>query len=239
MTYVELAEGAKEGNIRYWTTRQVGLYQRYSGENDYGFCVLLQPQKQSAVQSSIDYLKTHPEEQPTSCRESLLNVHLTILSSYFHNWQSYLTALNNDFEDIVSREFQLQTLTTIMCISCTNVSMQAKMVLTIQWSDLRDYENGQDQLQQLQYLHDRIVIVSPRLRATLEIIATLEALEGVEIMMEAESRSDGLHHRREFSYELKTYKTQTNGLLESSRSLERRMEGILTMVRSTSLQTKP
>ena len=103
---------------------------------------------------------------------------------------------------------------------------------------MSDYENGQEQLQRLHYLQDRIFVVSPRLRATLEIIGTLEALGGIEISTEAESRSKSANYRRDFLYELRIYKTLTNGLLESARSLERRMEGILTMVRSTSLYTK-
>ena len=109
------------------------------------------------------------------------------------------------------------------------------MVLTIQWNDLSDYENGQEQLQRLHYLQDRIFVVSPRLRATLEIIETLEALESVGILIEAASRSGGTHYQQRFSYELRTYKKLTNGLLESARSLESRMDGILTMVRLSSL----
>ncbi|KAL9636455.1 MAG: hypothetical protein Q9204_002251 [Flavoplaca sp. TL-2023a] len=103
------------------------------------------------------------------------------------------------------------------------------MVLTIQWDTLSDYENGQDQLQRLHSLRDRVFVVSPRLRATLEIVGTLEAFEDVDIWIEAESRSERVPHRRQFLHELKTYKALTNGLLESTKSLESRMESILTM----------
>ncbi|KAL9026508.1 MAG: hypothetical protein Q9196_004834 [Gyalolechia fulgens] len=104
------------------------------------------------------------------------------------------------------------------------------MVLTIQWDTLSDYENGQDQLQRLHSLRDRVFVVSPRLRATLEIVGTLEALEAVDICTDADSRSERVHHRRQFLYELKTYKALTKGLLESTKSLESRMESILTML---------
>ena len=112
------------------------------------------------------------------------------------------------------------------------------MVLTIQWNDLRDYEHGQEQLQRLHSLRDRIFVLSPRLRATLEIVETLERLEGTNILVEAESRSESAHYRRQFLYELKTYETLTKGFLESARSLEHRMEGILTMVRLCPSNTK-
>ena len=59
--------------------------------------------------------------------------------------------------------------------------LQANMVLTIQWDTLSDYEDGQDQLQRLHSLRDRVFVVSPRLRATLEIVGTLEALEAADI----------------------------------------------------------
>ena len=112
------------------------------------------------------------------------------------------------------------------------------MVLTIQWNDLRDYEHGQEQLQRLQYLRDRIFVLSPRLRATLEIIETLERLEGADVLTEAETSSESAQYRRQFSYELKTYETLTKGFLESAQSLEHRMEGILTMVRLCPSNTK-
>lgn len=111
------------------------------------------------------------------------------------------------------------------------------MVLTIQWNDLSDYENGQEQLQRLHYLQDRVFLVSPRLRATLEIVFILEALEHVDLSIEVEGRSQSVHYRRQFLYELKIYKTLIGGLLESAGSLERRMQGILTMVRSRALNS--
>ena len=116
--------------------------------------------------------------------------------------------------------------------------LQAQIVLTIEWNDLRDYEDGQERLQRLHYLQDRVFVVSPRLRAMLDILGTLEALEGVDMLIETESRSESAHYRRRFLNELKTYKALTNGLLESARSLERRMEGIVTMVSSSSPSTK-
>ena len=112
------------------------------------------------------------------------------------------------------------------------------MVLTIQWNETGDYENGQEQLQRLHYLQDRVFVLSPRLKATLEIIGTLEALEGVDTWIETESGSESARYRRRFLYELRTYETLTHGLLESARSIERRMEGILTMVRLCALNPK-
>ena len=105
------------------------------------------------------------------------------------------------------------------------------MVLTIKWDDLRDYEDGQEQLQRLHYLQDRLFIVSPRLGATLEIVRTLETLEGFDVLHEGGGGSESAGYRRQFSDELKNYKIVISGVLDSARSLERRMEGILTMVR--------
>ena len=105
------------------------------------------------------------------------------------------------------------------------------MVLTIKWDDLRDYEDGQEQLQRLHYLQDRLFVVAPRLRATLEIVRTLEALESLDILQKGEGGSESAGYRRQFSDELKNYKTVIGGVRDSARSLERRMEGILTIVR--------
>ena len=121
LTYVELAEGGKENDIRYWTTRQIGLYQKYTRHNDGGLCVLLQPQKQSAVQNKLDHLKADYESQPRNSILSLLNTHLIVLSTYFHNWQLYLTVLNNDFEDIVRNNLHFETAPSLTCIPCANV----------------------------------------------------------------------------------------------------------------------
>ena len=105
------------------------------------------------------------------------------------------------------------------------------MVLTIKWDNLRDYEDGQEQLQRLHYLQDRLFVVSPRLGATLEIVRTLETLEGLDVLHKGGGGSDSAGYRRQFSDELKNYKTVISGVLDSAKSLERRMEGILTMVR--------
>ena len=105
------------------------------------------------------------------------------------------------------------------------------MVLTIKWDDLRDYEDGQEQLQRLHYLQDRLFVVSPRLRATLEIVRTLETLEGLGILHKGWGGSESTDYQRQFSDELKDYKTSISGILDSAKSLERRMKGILTMVR--------
>ena len=129
LTYVELAEGARESDVRYWTTRQVGLYQHYSRDDDCGFCILLQPQKRSAVQGGVDHLKTDEEKKSKDCIKLLLDVHLIVLSSYFQNWQSYLTALNSNFEEIVSSDPDLQIaarLHSTSCISCTNINSAGK-----------------------------------------------------------------------------------------------------------------
>ena len=109
------------------------------------------------------------------------------------------------------------------------------MALTIEWNDPRDYEDGQERLQRLHSLQDRVFVVSPRLRATLDILGTLEALEGVEMFIETEDGPESAYYRRQFLNELRTFKASTNGLLESARSLERRMEGIAAMVSSGSL----
>lgn len=106
------------------------------------------------------------------------------------------------------------------------------MVLTVQWNDLRDYEDGKEQLQRLHYLQDRVFVISPRLRAMLDILGTLEALERVDMFIATGSSADSALYRQRFLRELRTYKTSINGLLESARSLERRMQGILTMVSS-------
>ena len=108
------------------------------------------------------------------------------------------------------------------------------MVLTIQWNDLKDYEDGQERLQRLHYLQDRVFVISPRLRAMLDIFGTLES-ERVDMFIVNRSRPESALYRQRFLHELRTYKASTNGLLESARSLERRMEGILTMVSSSPL----
>lgn len=104
------------------------------------------------------------------------------------------------------------------------------MVLTIKWDDLRDYEDGQEQLQRLHYLQDRLFVVSPRLRATVEIVRTLETLESLDVLPKRWGGSESADYRRQFSDELKNYKTVISGVLDSAKSLERRMEGILKMV---------
>ncbi|KAL8794257.1 MAG: hypothetical protein Q9195_003211 [Heterodermia aff. obscurata] len=211
LTYIELAEGAKENDLRYWTTRQTGLYQKYTRHNDSGLSVLLQPMKQSAVQNSFNRLKAEHENQPRSCFLSLLDIHLIVLSTYFRNWQRYLTVLNDEFEDI------------------------AAILFTIQWNDSRDYEDGQERLPRLHALQDRVLLISPRLGVTLNILETLEILQLVDMHIETESRSEDEDYRRQFLHELRTYKALTTGLLESARLLERRMEAALKMVGSSSL----
>ena len=104
LTYVEVAKGAKRNDLRYWTTRQVGVYQKYSRSDDCGFCILLHPQQQSVAQRRVDGLGVHRESQPGNCFGVLYDVHLIVISSYLRNWQTYLTVLNNTFEDIVSSE---------------------------------------------------------------------------------------------------------------------------------------
>jgi hypothetical protein len=102
--------------------------------------------------------------------------------------------------------------------------------LTLQWDNLSDFADGQQQLQRLHYLQDRLFGVSPRLRATLEIISTLKAIKGAYNSIADEGKCKSLHHLEQFLDDLESYKTQAMGLLDSARSLERRMEGILMMV---------
>ncbi|KAL8831485.1 MAG: hypothetical protein Q9170_005269 [Blastenia crenularia] len=163
----------------------------------------------------------------------MLELHLIVLSSYIRNWQSYISVLNTDFEEIVSGQLPPAA------FSCVNINIklipysQARLVLTIEWSQPKDFEDGQEQLQRLHYLQNQVFIVSPRLKATLHVIETLEALERITNLMRAESEPKGVYHRRQFIYELEMYKSMINGVLESARSVERRMEGILTMLTAT------
>ena len=103
-------------------------------------------------------------------------------------------------------------------------------MLTIEWDDLKEYKEGQERLQRLHCLQGLVLVVSPRLRAMLDILGALEAFEYVDMLIQTEGRFNSVHYRQKFLHELRTYKTSTNGLLESARSLERRMEGVLTMV---------
>ncbi|KAL9032413.1 MAG: hypothetical protein Q9180_006514 [Flavoplaca navasiana] len=102
LTYVELAEGRRADDIRYWTTRQIGVYQHYVANDDTGFCLLLQCQKRSKAQKTIDRLQLECGKGSGKGLKLLFDVHTAILSAYFRNWQAYLTILNNCFEDIVS-----------------------------------------------------------------------------------------------------------------------------------------
>ena len=114
--------------------------------------------------------------------------------------------------------------------SLLTYDLQAQMVLTMQWDDLKEYEDGQERLQNLHYLQGLVFVVSPRLRAMLDILGALEALEGVFMPMETRDRSERAYSRQKFLQELGTFKTSINGLLESAKSLERRMKGVLTLV---------
>lgn len=186
------------------------------------------------MQKSFNRLKFDNENQPRTCILSVLDIHLLVLSTYFHNWQLYLTVLNNEFEDIVSTNLHFETAALVVCVFCAYVYLQAQMVLTIQWNDPRDFEDGQERLQRLHYLQDRVFGVSPRLRALLDILGTLDALKSVTLHMEEKSSSGSAEYRQRFFFELREYEVSTAGLLESARSLERRMEGILKMVSSNS-----
>ena len=112
--------------------------------------------------------------------------------------------------------------------------VQAKLVLTIQWDNLDDFKDGRYQLGRLHYLHNRLAIVSPRLRATLEIVEALKLFvqEGACVSRGGKTGSEREQQYREQAlHEVRCYRRQIRGLLESSRSLERRIKGILSMVR--------
>ena len=107
--------------------------------------------------------------------------------------------------------------------------LQARQVFTIQWDDPGDYADGQEQLQRLNLLQDRIFLFSPKVEATIEVIQILETL--------GDSKFPGQHDISVETFwrpridELDRYKTRTTGLLRSAKSLEQRMECINKLVR--------
>lgn len=105
LPYIELADGGREEDIRNWTTRQIGVYQHYVANDDAGFCLLLQCQKNSRAQNSIERLKCASDGESGKCSRLLFDIHIAILSTYFQNWQIYLTILNDSFENTVSIMF--------------------------------------------------------------------------------------------------------------------------------------
>ncbi|KAL9027203.1 MAG: hypothetical protein Q9196_004242 [Gyalolechia fulgens] len=207
LSYVELAEGGKEDDVCAWTTRQIGVYQHYVSKENTGFCLLLQCQKRSKAQNTIDGLKYERDGGSAHCFKILLDVHIVVLSAYFPNWQTYLRVLNDCFENM------------------------AKFVITIQWDDPNDYVDAQKQLQRLHLLRDRILLFSTRLHATLEVIQTLDSFEGIDFSRRDDPSAEDVwcHLGRK----LYSYKRQINGLSHSAKSLERRMESIHTLLSDT------
>ena len=61
------------------------------------------------MQNSLYHLKVDHENKPKECILSMLDIHLIVLTTYFRNWQLYLTVLNNEFEDIVSTDLHFET----------------------------------------------------------------------------------------------------------------------------------
>ena len=107
--------------------------------------------------------------------------------------------------------------------------IQARQVFTIQWSDPDDYADGQEQLQRLNLLQDRIILFSPRLEATTEVIQNVETLAGSRLPDQDDVILQGSWRPR--LDELDRYKTRIVGLLRSAKSLEQRMECINKLVR--------
>jgi hypothetical protein len=152
-------------------------------------------------------------------------MHLLVFSTYLSGWRWCIRNLGDEIERTVSSTYEsFCSIETKLTLGCCQVDI----ALTLDFSKpkARDHKDGLVQLLKQEYLGDRLVPLSARLRAAL---CTLRHLEQISSL----SHSKGVSRDQQGGYmsgEVARHITELEGHIESVQVLERKVRGISDLV---------
>jgi len=152
-----------------------------------------------------------------------IRVHILLLSSYLDNWRWYLKDLGHTFLGIVSNLFVTSNRCHTIGILLTSVQADTAMTLDIQ----EDYDLSFTTLQDLRHLEQKVIPLSASFQANLEMVQVLETTNG-------EFQAAGFYSGEEAIKQidsLRLFSSQLRGHLLSVRILEKRIQGVVLLVR--------
>lgn len=88
------------GDLR-WTTRQIAVFHRYSSFSPESLWIILDNSATSKVQRRIEEALFGFSSNKLDPRQSVMALHLLVLSCYTKDWRWYLRSLGSEIEQIV------------------------------------------------------------------------------------------------------------------------------------------
>lgn len=215
--YVE-KNGRPNGNP--WSIRQSGVYHRYSPKLNSNVWLLLHPLADSVAQRRLNDWYSRPHH---SLNINPLRIHILLLSSYLDNWRWYLKDLGNTFLNIVSKA--TRDFVRLHSTEGLLTSVQADISMTIDIQE--DYDLSFTTLQDLRHLEQKVIPLRASFQANLEIVQVLEATN-------KEFQNAGFYTEEEAVEQtdcLRLFVSQLRGHLLSVKILEKRIQGVVFLVR--------
>ncbi|KAF2796628.1 hypothetical protein K505DRAFT_237308, partial [Melanomma pulvis-pyrius CBS 109.77] len=180
-----------------WTMRQVGVYHQYiphDEQDSRSLWVFFHAKPNSQIQDNLECsIKGH---------NSVLQIHVLVLSMHLKSWRWYLDSLNTDFEKIVD------------------------IAVTIDFTEQNAYQTGSELLQKLQHFEDIILPLVPRLRSTLTTVATLCRLK----CLIPDSQLGSYEDQAIYMDETDSFRTQIQGYIDSTELMKKRSQRILDIL---------
>ena len=152
-----------------------------------------------------------------------LRIHILLLSSYLDNWRWYLKDLGHTFLGIVSKSLRHFNRSHTIGISLTLVQADTAMTLDIQ----EDYDLSFTTLQDLRHLEQKVIPLRASFQANLEVVQVLETTNKDFQAASFYSEEEAM----EQTDSLRFFSSQLRGHLLSVRILEKRIQGVVLLVR--------
>ncbi|KAK2790106.1 hypothetical protein FQN53_000346 [Emmonsiellopsis sp. PD_33] len=211
------AEDYLAGQNVKWTERQLGVFHRYVPSGAGNLWIFLHAQQQSGLQQKIE-AKASTIADPSQF--NWYDLHSLALSSYFRNWRWYIQSLGEEVEKIVrivSGHIQEPQLT----------SPQGDHVFVWDFSKPNGREIAAEKLFKLQNIRDKILPLSPRLYL---MRTGLEKLRELNEHFRMEGHYSNPRKADQIFDDIQYYWIRVNGHLQSLGVLERKIQGILSLL---------
>ncbi|KAL3431438.1 hypothetical protein BDV09DRAFT_188408 [Aspergillus tetrazonus] len=191
------AENDSTRGLASWRIRQVCVFHRYNPSGAGNLWILLHVCPQSKLQRQIEYVLS---TNPNALLAEWSSMHLLVFSTYLSGWRWCIRNLGDEIERTVD------------------------IALTLDFSKprARDHKDGLVQLLKQEYLGDRLVPLSARLRAALRTLRHLEQISSLSHFKGVSREQQGGSMSGQVAHHI----TELEGHIESVQVLERKVRGI-------------
>ncbi|KAB8208458.1 hypothetical protein BDV34DRAFT_233333 [Aspergillus parasiticus] len=185
---------AAQGNVP-WTIRQTCVFHRYNPAGSGNLWIFFHARPRSKMQQQIE---TEIISQHAGVSKSWYSMHLLVISAYIGNWRWCIRSLGEEIEKTVD------------------------IALTLDLSKADHDKDGLIRLLTPQYLGDKLLPLSSRLKIALETVRKLDEINTVFQSKGFLTDDDSQRFANEMAY----YKTTIEGYLKSVEVLEGKVKGI-------------